>query len=46
MFPKNTRTDTQIISTIMSSSGFSDFGWYGIAGASLATMLAGVKEFE
>lgn len=46
MFPKNTRTDTQIISTIMSSSGLSDFGWYGITGASLSVMLAGVKEFE
>jgi polyribonucleotide nucleotidyltransferase len=46
MFPKNTRTDTQIISTIMSSSGLSDFGWYGIMGASLSVMLAGVKEFE
>lgn len=46
MFPKNTRTDTQIISTIMSSSGLSDFGWYGVTGASLSVMLAGVKEFE
>ena len=46
MFPKNTRTDTQIIATIMSSSGLSDFGWYGITGASLSTMLAGVQEFE
>ena len=46
MFPKNTRTDTQIISTIMSSSGLSDFGWYGVSGASLSVMLAGVKEFE
>lgn len=46
MFPKATRTDTQIISTIMSSSGLSDFGWYGITGASLSVMLAGVKEFE
>jgi polyribonucleotide nucleotidyltransferase len=46
MFPKNTRTDTQIISTIMSSSGLSDFGWYGIMGASLSVMLAWVKEFE
>lgn len=46
MFPKNTRTDTQIISTIMSSSGYSDFGWYGITGASLSILLAGVKEFE
>ncbi len=46
MFPKNTRTDTQIISTIMSSSGLSDFGWYGVTGASISVMLAGVKEFE
>ena len=46
MFPKNTRTDTQIISTIMSSSGLSDFGWYGVTGASLSVMLAWVKEFE
>ena len=46
MFPKWTRTDTQIISTIMSSSGLSDFGWYGITGASLSVMLAGVTEFE
>lgn len=46
MFPKGTRTDTQIISTIMSSSGVSDFGWYGITGASMAIMLAGVEEFE
>lgn len=46
MFPKGTRTDTQIISTIMSSSGMSDFGWYGITGASLSVMLAGVQEFE
>jgi polyribonucleotide nucleotidyltransferase len=30
----------------MSSSGLSDFGWYGIMGASLSVMLAGVKEFE
>lgn len=46
MFPKGTRTEVQIISTIMSSSGLSDFGWYGITGASLSVMLAGVKEFE
>ncbi len=46
MFPKGTRTETQIISTIMSSSGVSDFGWYGVTGASLSVMLAGVKEFE
>jgi polyribonucleotide nucleotidyltransferase len=30
----------------MSSSGLSDFGWYGVTGASLSVMLAGVKEFE
>jgi polyribonucleotide nucleotidyltransferase len=30
----------------MSSSGLSDFGWYGITGASLSVMLAGVTEFE
>jgi polyribonucleotide nucleotidyltransferase len=46
MFPKGTRTDTQIISSIMSSSGLSDFGWYGITGASLSVMLAGVTEFD
>lgn len=46
MFPKGTRTDTQIISSIMSSSGLSDFGWYGITGASVSVMLAGVTEFE
>jgi polyribonucleotide nucleotidyltransferase len=46
MFPKGTRTDTQIISSIMSSSGLSDFGWYGITGASLSVMLAGITEFE
>lgn len=46
MFPKGTRTEVQIISTIMSSSGVSDFGWYGVTGASLSVMLAGVKEFE
>ncbi len=46
MFPKGTRTEFQIISTIMSSSGLSDFGWYGVTGASLSVMLAWVKEFE
>lgn len=40
MFPKGTRTEFQIISTIMSSSGLSDFGWYGVTGASLSVMLA------
>ncbi len=46
MFPKGTRTEVQIISTIMSSSGVSDFGWYGVTGASLSILLTGVKEFE
>lgn len=46
MFPKGTRTEVQIISTIMSSSGASDFGFFGITGASLSLMLAGVTDFE
>ena len=46
MFPKGTRTDVQIISTIMSSSGESDFGFFGITGASLSLLLAGVSDFE
>lgn len=46
MFDKNTRSDVQIISTIMSSSGASDFGFFGISGASLAIQLAGVTDFE
>lgn len=46
MFPKWTRTEVQIISTIMSSSGVSDFGWYGITGASLSLLLSGVEGFE
>jgi len=46
MFPKNTRTEVQIISTIMSSSSASDFGFFGITGASLSLMLAGVNDFE
>jgi polyribonucleotide nucleotidyltransferase len=46
MFPKGTRTEIQIISTIMSSSGVGDFGFYGITGASLSLLLAGIKEFE
>lgn len=46
MFPKGTLNDIQIISTIFSSSGLSDFGFYGITGASLALQLAGVIEFE
>lgn len=46
MFPKGTRTEVQIISTIMSSSGVSDFGFFGITGASLSLILAGVTDFE
>jgi polyribonucleotide nucleotidyltransferase len=46
MFPKGTVNDIQIISTIMSSSGTSDYGFYGITGASLALQLAGITEFE
>jgi len=46
MFPKGTLNDIQIISTIMSSSGASDYGFYGVTGASLALQLAGVTEFE
>lgn len=46
MFPKGTINDIQIIATIMSSSGASDYGFYGITGASLALQLAGVSEFE
>ncbi|MDD5377337.1 MAG: polyribonucleotide nucleotidyltransferase [Candidatus Gracilibacteria bacterium] len=46
MFPKGTINDIQIIATIMSSSGTSDYGFYGITGASLALQLAGVTEFE
>lgn len=46
MFPKGTINDIQIISTIMSSSGTSDYGFYGVTGASLALQLAGVIEFE
>ena len=46
MFPYGTTNDVQIISTILSSSGVSDYGFYGITGASLALALAGVVEFE
>lgn len=46
MFPKNTRTEVQIISTIMSSSGASDFGFFGITGASLSLLLSGIEGFE
>lgn len=46
MFPKGTLNDVQILSTILSSSGTSDFGFYGITGASLGLLLAGVVGFE
>jgi polyribonucleotide nucleotidyltransferase len=46
MFPKGVQNEVQIIATILSSSGVSDFGFYGITGASLSLMLAGVSEFE
>jgi polyribonucleotide nucleotidyltransferase len=46
MFPKGCLNEVQIISTILSSSGVSDYGFHGITGASLALQLAGVVEFE
>jgi polyribonucleotide nucleotidyltransferase len=46
MFPTGVQNEVQIIATILSSSGMSDFGFYGIMGASLALMLAGVTQFE
>ncbi len=46
MFPKGTINEVQIISTILSSSGVSDFGFWGITGASLALLLSGCDEFE
>lgn len=46
MFPKGVQNEVQIISTILSSSGTSDFGFWGITGASLSLMLAGVGQFE
>lgn len=46
MFPKGSLNEVQIISTILSSSGLSDYGFHGITGASLSLMLAGVVEFE
>lgn len=45
MFPKWIINEVQIITTVYSSSG-SDFGHYGITGASLALMLSGTTEFE
>ncbi|EKE27530.1 MAG: hypothetical protein ACD_3C00196G0023 [uncultured bacterium (gcode 4)] len=46
MFPKWTVNEVQIISTILSSSGTSDYGFYWITWASLALMLSGTAEFE
>jgi polyribonucleotide nucleotidyltransferase len=46
MFPSGVQNEVQIIATILSSSGVSDFGFYGITGTSLSLMLAGVAEFE
>lgn len=46
MFPKWTVSEVQIISTIMSSSGKSDYWFYWITWASLALILSWSKEFE
>ena len=46
MFPKGVQNEIQIISTILSSSGATDSGFWGITGASLSLMLAGVSDFE
>ncbi len=46
MFPKGVLNEVQVISTILSSSGTSDYGFHGITGASLALQLAGAVEFE
>lgn len=46
MFPKWIANEVQIISTILSSSGTSDYGFYGVTGASLALILSGTTEFE
>lgn len=46
MFPKGTTNEVQIIPTIYSATGKSDFGVWGIAGASMALQLAGVHQFE
>ncbi|MDD4530899.1 MAG: polyribonucleotide nucleotidyltransferase [Candidatus Gracilibacteria bacterium] len=46
MFPKGTINEAQIIATMLSSSGASDFGFYGVTGASLSLLLAGCVDFE
>lgn len=46
MFPKGVQNEVQVIATILSSSNTSDFGFWGITGASLSFMLAGVSQFE
>jgi polyribonucleotide nucleotidyltransferase len=40
MFPKGVQNEVQVISTILSSSNASDFGFWGITGASIGFMLA------
>ena len=46
LFPKGVQNEVQIIATILSSSGESDYGFWGILGASLSLQLAGVIGFE
>lgn len=46
MFPKGVQNEVQVIATILSSSNASDFGFWGITGASMGFMLAGVHQFE
>ena len=46
MFPKWVMNSVQIIPTIFSATGKSDFSFYGITGASLAIQLAGIHQFE
>lgn len=46
MFPKGVVNSVQIIPTIMSATGKTDFSFWGITGASLSIQLAGVHEFE
>ncbi|MDD3646442.1 MAG: polyribonucleotide nucleotidyltransferase [Candidatus Gracilibacteria bacterium] len=41
MFPKGIVNDTQVIASVMSSSGESDLGFFAITGASLTLMMAG-----
>lgn len=41
MFPKGIINDTQVIATVLSSSGEKELGFWGIIGASLGLMMAG-----